>query len=258
MDNAGITENKTLSVNYPNYLSNKLLQIRHRLTAVFGTSNVWLYESKLETFHKNTTLSISTDGSHNVTVYANDTAGNQNSSRVFFTVDTTPPQITIQSPLSQRYSTGSIDYNITANEALGFARVSIDSGPNMSMANDTLYHYYNLSSAHASLGSGHHSAIFFVQDLFGNQNSSSISFMVGNIYVSGYALYSKTGLLMSNANVTAIIRETGVTVNTTTDSQGSFELWIIAALQANKEYNLVIKVFDSQGRESYLIEKFRE
>ncbi len=39
----------------------------------------------------NTTLTDFTDGLHTLTVYANDTSGNMNSSKVRFTIDTTPP-----------------------------------------------------------------------------------------------------------------------------------------------------------------------
>jgi len=78
-----------------------------------------------------------------------------------------------------------------------------------------------------------------------------------NIYIIGQAFYSKTGLLMANANITAIIRELGITFRTTANSQGVFEITMNTTLQANKEYNLVIKVFDLEGRETYLIKTFR-
>ena len=45
------------------------------------------------TLHENTTLTGLTDGLHTLTVYANDTSGNMNSSTVWFAIDTTPPAI---------------------------------------------------------------------------------------------------------------------------------------------------------------------
>lgn len=67
-------------------------------------------------FYNFTTLSLS-DGLHNITVYANDSAGNLNSSMVNFTVDTTLPIITFESPannsnLSQNY----IQTNLTVDD----------------------------------------------------------------------------------------------------------------------------------------------
>jgi len=49
-----------------------------------GTANITLLG--------NTTLTAFTDGLHTLTVYANDTSGNMNSTTVWFTVDTTPPE----------------------------------------------------------------------------------------------------------------------------------------------------------------------
>ena len=45
------------------------------------------------TLHENTTLTDLTDGLHILTVYANDSTGNMNSSTVWFTIDTIPPVI---------------------------------------------------------------------------------------------------------------------------------------------------------------------
>ncbi len=87
------------------------------------------------------------------------------------------PSITIESPLNQTYSTTDIDYNITVNEALSIAFVSIDNN-NITLTNDTLLHYYNLSIDHPSLSEGSHEAIFFVNDTLGNSNTESATFTI--------------------------------------------------------------------------------
>ena len=51
-----------------------------------GAANITLYG--------NTTLTVLIGGLHTLTVYANDTSGNMNSSTVWFTIDTTPPSVT--------------------------------------------------------------------------------------------------------------------------------------------------------------------
>ena len=55
----------------------------------------------------------SSDGLNNITIYANDTTGNlDNSSMVYFTVDTTKPNLTLNLPI-ENYNTSNV--NITFN-----------------------------------------------------------------------------------------------------------------------------------------------
>ncbi len=119
-------------------------------------------------------------------VYANDT----NSSNPFSVtdifeyttvaveVDNTPPTITIDSPTNITFTTGSIDYNITVNEALTNALASVDGGANMTMTNDSTTHYFSLSGDHPTLSSGLHEITFYVNDTSGNENFSTIFFTV--------------------------------------------------------------------------------
>jgi len=60
----------------------------------------------------------SAEGANTWTVYCNDTAGNINSTTRYFTIDTTPPGITVIQPFNATYSNNTIEFNITANEAL--------------------------------------------------------------------------------------------------------------------------------------------
>ncbi len=58
-----------------------------------------------------------TDGYWNVTVYANDTANNQNSSTIFYYVDTLGPQINVQSPINASfYNISNISLNFTISD----------------------------------------------------------------------------------------------------------------------------------------------
>jgi hypothetical protein len=50
------------------------------------------------------------DGPHNVSIWANDTSGNENNTNITFTIDTTSPSITLLSPLN---NTGNTNGNIT-------------------------------------------------------------------------------------------------------------------------------------------------
>jgi parallel beta-helix repeat protein len=67
----------------------------------------------------NTTLGPLLDGPHNVTVFVNDTLGEQNSSTVYFTTDATPPTVSIQSPNNATYDTNTVDLNYTVGDNLG-------------------------------------------------------------------------------------------------------------------------------------------
>jgi hypothetical protein len=62
----------------------------------------------------NTTMSAS-DGTYNISIFANDTAGNQNSASVLFTVDTSPPSIIIESPSNLIYNRSTVDLNYSVS-----------------------------------------------------------------------------------------------------------------------------------------------
>ena len=86
----------------------------------------------------NTTLLGLSDGAHSVLVYANDTSGNMGSSnKVFFSVDTTLPQITLLSPLNQTYQAGSIALTFTVNKPTSWVGYSLNGQPNATIAGNT-------------------------------------------------------------------------------------------------------------------------
>jgi hypothetical protein len=84
----------------------------------------------------NATFNVSTDGSHNVRVYANDTYNNINSSVVYFSVDTSAPTITIISPENKTYNTQSniqLTYTAIDNIAVDKCWYAFNGGMNTSM-----------------------------------------------------------------------------------------------------------------------------
>jgi hypothetical protein len=121
----------------------------------------------------NTSIGPMADGPHNVTVYANDSAGNSNSSTVFFTTDTTPPTVTIQSPTNTTYNVSTIDLNYTALDNLAI---------------DSCWYYLDgsgpialpgcLNSSLSGLANGPHNVTVFANDTAGNMNSSTEFFTV--------------------------------------------------------------------------------
>jgi len=121
------------------------------------------------TFTPNTTITGS-EGANTLTVYANDTIGNENSSTIAFTVDTTSPTISISSPVNSSINTiSTVNLNVTANEAISSWWYSIDGGANTSFTpNITL----------SSLSNALHTLIVYANDTIGNLNSTSVVFTV--------------------------------------------------------------------------------
>ncbi len=122
----------------------------------------------------NNTISAA-HGTHNITVYANDSAGNMNSSDIrYFSVDVTAPTITIVSPSNTTYGTKSVWANVTLSEAGAWCGVFNDT-INQTMANSSTAMtawYVNLSVP--SDGSNH--VQFFCNDTVGNMGNSSIRY----------------------------------------------------------------------------------
>ncbi|KKL55147.1 hypothetical protein LCGC14_2258320, partial [marine sediment metagenome] len=95
--------------------SNVNLDINYTAFAEAGLFNCW-YSN--DSYSANTTLAscgtnitdvVWTEGQHNVTIWANDTASNEGFSRVSFTIDTTNPEVNITYPFDP------INYTITGN-----------------------------------------------------------------------------------------------------------------------------------------------
>jgi parallel beta-helix repeat protein len=117
----------------------------------------------------------------NYTWYVNATDGTRNKSAVYAYqttgVDATPPAMTITSPSNNtNYSTGSIWFNLTLNEAGSWAGYSLDGLANHTMSNSSGNWNYN----NASVTEGLHSVIFYANDTLGNMNVSkpNITFRV--------------------------------------------------------------------------------
>ena len=116
----------------------------------------------------NVTLTDLSDGTHNVAVYANDTALNTGMSDVDFTVsipDTTPPIITIDSPEATTYSTSSVDLNFTVNEDTSWIGYSLDGVDNVTISGNTTLD---------DLSEGSHSVIVYANDTTGNMGESNV------------------------------------------------------------------------------------
>ena len=73
----------------------------------------------------NNIITNSIEGTNTWTVYANDIFGNENSSTVIFTVDTTPPEITITSPENESLHRGEVFIESSASDTSGIKNMTI-------------------------------------------------------------------------------------------------------------------------------------
>lgn len=116
------------------------------------------------------------DGSYNLTFYANDTYGNQaRASGYFFTVDstagdTTPPVLTVRSPINGTYYTSSsVLLNVTSDESLSWAGYSINSGASSDLGNVSPTSW----NATPSLSEGNFTITFHANDSSSNHNQGN-------------------------------------------------------------------------------------
>jgi uncharacterized protein YneR len=126
-----------------------------------------------QTISGNTPLTGLSDGSHNIIVYANDTTGNMGKSNfVYFSVDTTPPTITILSPVSTTYYISQIFLEFSISEETTWVGYSLDEQNNITISGNT-----NIPVA----SEGTHKIVIYANDTIGNMGKSNTIYF--NTYV---------------------------------------------------------------------------
>ena len=139
------------------------------LTVTFNKPTFWIgysLDSQANvTISSNTTLTGLAEGSHSVTVYANDTGGNMGySDPVRFTVDTVAPIVEILSPQNTTYSTSSVQLTISVNEPASWMGYSLDGQANQSLQSS--------STTISNLADGTHSIKAYANDAAENTGGS--------------------------------------------------------------------------------------
>jgi len=199
MNSSAITEYFTVDVTYPQYSLNQTNSTEagaDTLFSLYWQDNIQLagyifsFDNGTGTFTNDTytemtgttnwsnvtkTVNTTADTTIRWIVYANDTAGNLNTSDTYAfqttSGDETPPTITIQSPENQSYNTQSIWFNATLNEAGSWCGYSLDAAPNVTMDNTT----GNWNKQNTSMSEATHNVTFSCNDTAGNMNSSAIT-----------------------------------------------------------------------------------
>jgi hypothetical protein len=121
----------------------------------------------------NTSTGSLTDGNHTLSIHANDSAGNENSSSVNFTIDTTPPDIVITLPANSTYNTSALSLNYSAvDPGLDSCWYVLNAG-----AFQALPGCQNLSTIPGVI-EGPNTLAVFANDSVNNTNSTTVSFTV--------------------------------------------------------------------------------
>jgi hypothetical protein len=113
---------------------------------------------------RKTTLPQLPDGSHSIVVYASDTAGNIGSSDIInFTIDTSPPSISILSPQKKTYGSSELMLNFAINENASWIGYSLDGQEPVTITGNTTI---------AGLSYGSHTITVYARDAAGNPGAS--------------------------------------------------------------------------------------
>jgi N-acetylneuraminic acid mutarotase len=122
------------------------------------------------TIKGNTELLNLSQGAHNIIIYANDSSGNMGcSNRVFFSVDSLPPDIVMIVPQNQSYGSTDIQLVFSLNKNATWLAYSLDGEKNVTIiGNVTL----------PALTNGSHRLTVYATDEYGNNGSKTVYFNI--------------------------------------------------------------------------------
>jgi len=164
--------------------SNTNLNVNYTVSDIH-LSNCW-YSN--DTYSSNTSLGSGgvctnittvtwTEGNHNIIIWANDTFGNVNSSKVTFTIDSINPNIQITTPINGTNSTNvNLNVNFTRSDAhLSSCKWTNNSG----VTNYSITNCNNLTTI--TWNQGLNNIKIYANDSAGNEDSSNVSFFIDSI-----------------------------------------------------------------------------
>jgi hypothetical protein len=235
--------------------------------AINGGSNVTLINIS-GTQWSGTNSSIA-DGNYNVTFYGNDTYGNLGTSDVvFFTInttpaDTTPPTLTIHSPINGTYYTSAnVLFNLTSDENLSWAGYAINVGTLTNLTNTSPTNW----NSTVTLTEGQKNISFYGNDSADNQGNKNLTVYVDltNPTIISFSCNSSVNddeNITCNANVTdGIELNYGIIGNNASGSWSNSSQISLNGTSDNLTYiitsnntgpgvfNASIYLFDSSGR----------
>jgi parallel beta-helix repeat protein len=175
------------------------------------------------------------DGTHNITVYADDLAGNEISKTFRFTIDGAKPTINITGVINEEY------YNTNVTPMINISDAHLNEDETITTLNDMSF----VSGTEVS-AEGKHTLYIYAVDKAGNNISKTITFTIDKtkpiIVVSGVAdgAYYNTDVApvvdVSDANIDI----TSITLNGNSFTSGN-------TVSTENTYTLVVQVNDKAG-----------
>ncbi len=184
------------------------------------------------------------EGTNNITLFVNDTKGNNASDEVFFSIDTVFPVINITEPQNATYMTNMIDINYTVEES-NIDRCWYDFNGTVFLNNGTGEACENTS---AITPHGYWNLTIYVNDTAGNLNWSTVFFTGDILYAtiwSPIGPYNMSTLFLNYSvyNMSELNQTWYVLDNESAVINGS--IWFNAT---EGEHNLTVSVTDVLGR----------
>ncbi len=202
------------------------------------------------------------DGSHEIVAYANDTVGHQASYTIVVTVDNTPPNVSISSPANNSIVNGTISIELSSSDLHpNKTWLAIDDNTVQSWDGDGSFSY---SWDTTTTSDGQHSIVAYANDTAGNVGSYDIVVTVDNtppsVTITSPSNDSTVGTTFDvtwDASDTATdIERVEVYLNGTLDAVyvkgvNMTNTHTFSNLQPNQDYVVNITVYDSAGWSSY-------
>ena len=196
--------------------TNTLLDVNYTASDINLDHCWWTEDSgatntSLTTNCNNITTETWTEGTHNVIVYVNDTIGNENSSSITFTIDTTAPTLTITSPINNtNHSLAVVDLNYTYIESLSGGNCWYN---NNSAANSTSVVMGTNFSGVTGI-QGNNIWTLYCNDSLGNEAGLDVSLFIDTIFPQIYFTNptpaDNTVSVIENININISIEETNL------------------------------------------------
>ena len=189
-NNKNSTEKRTIKIDS----TKPIIQITTPNNNTFSSNanlniNYTITESNIDTcWYSNDSMSINTtlascanittvtwsDGQHNVTIWTNDSANNQNSSTISFNIDSNTPLISITTPNNNTFSSNA---NLNINYTITESNIDTCWYSNDSMSiNTTLASCANITTV--TWSDGQHNVTIWVNDSSNRINQTSVTFSI--------------------------------------------------------------------------------
>ncbi|MCK5020757.1 MAG: LamG domain-containing protein, partial [Candidatus Peribacteraceae bacterium] len=149
------------------------LDLNYTSTDINRDTTWYEYNGTNTTLSGNTTFTALDDQQSNLTLWANDSTGNTNSTTVFFKVDTTEPLLTINTPTEDQNisDTDRIDFNVSYVELYPDTCILVFDSINYSMTIDTTNKECTVTLG--NIADGTYPYYVWMNDTVGNDNQTS-------------------------------------------------------------------------------------